>query len=83
MAWEDWIQGASNTLLGAYVQDRAAKRDASAELAKLQLQALGPGGYYTEGRAGTVAQAGGGLVLSPGLLLLAGGVLLVVLMRED
>lgn len=83
MAWEDWIQSASNTVLGAYVQDRAAKREAQTELAKLQLQALGPGGYYTEGRAGTAAQPGGGMVLSPGLLLLAGGVLLVVLMRDD
>lgn len=81
MAWEDWIQSASNTVLGAYVQDRAAKRDAQTELAKLQL--LGPGGYYTEGRAGAKAQPGGGLVLSPVMLLLAGGVLLVVLMRDD
>lgn len=81
MAWEDWIQGASNTILGAYVQDRAAKRDAQTELAKLQLQALGPGGYYTEGKSGV--QQGAGMVLSPGMLLIGGLVLLVVLMRDD
>lgn len=83
MAWEDWIQGASQTLLGAYVSERAADRRAETELAKLQLQALGTGGYYKEGTAGTAGRPGGGLVLSPGLLLLAGGVLLVVLMQDE
>lgn len=77
-SWEEWIQGASSTILGAYVQERQADRQAQADLAKLQLQALGStGAYYTEGRAGSAPS--GGFELSPGLLLLIGIGLFVVL----
>lgn len=82
-SWEEWVQGVSGTLLGAYVQDRQYARQAETELAKMQLQALGStGAYYNEGKPGaSELHTRQGLVISPGLLLV-GGLLLFFAMKD-
>jgi hypothetical protein len=79
MAWEDWIQD----IAGSVIKDAsAAKFTQPYEVARLQLQALGQQGVYNEGQPGTKpAQAGAGLPTGT-LILLLGGALLFVLMKD-
>lgn len=51
------------------------------EVQKLQMQALGQLGYFNEGQAG-LAVGRQGLQISPGLLMIGGIVLLVVMMKD-
>lgn len=77
MDWSTWVQGVSGDLIGAAVD---AKYRQPYEIQKLQLQALGDGGYYTEGQAGTrnaTAAAG----INP-MWLLLGGVVLVAMLQD-
>ena len=78
MDWSTWVQDIGGGLL---TRAADAKWVQPYEIQKLQLQALGEGGYYTEGRPGTVQQ--GGIAISGTTMLLIGGAVLAVLMLED
>lgn len=77
MDWSTWVQGVSGDLIGAAVD---AKYRQPYEIQKLQLEALGSTGYYTEGQAGTKPAASGGI--NPTWLLVGGAVLLVFMLKD-
>jgi hypothetical protein len=71
MDWSTWFQNVAGSVI-----DKAAtaKYQQPYEIDRLRLQALGEGGFYTEGQPGARAPVGG---MNPGTLLLIGGGLLV------
>lgn len=79
MDWSTWVQDVSAGIIGKAAE---AKYVTPYEVQKLQLQALGPGGYYREGQAGTLmaGQAGG---FNPALLLLIGAAVVGVMLLKD
>lgn len=76
--WSTWAQDVSAKLIGQWGNAEFVQ---PYEVQKLQMQALGQLGYFNEGQAGLVANRNG-LTISPGLLLLAGAVMLVVMMKD-
>lgn len=77
MDWSTWVQNVGSGLI-----DKAASAQyvQPYEIQKLQLEALGQGGYYNEGKAGTRTAATAGM--NPTVLLLIGAaVVAVVLMK--
>lgn len=80
MSWEQWIQDVGKTV----VDTAAAVKERQYETEQLRLQALGEGGYYTEGQQGTKPPAvSAGLSLSPTMLLLAGAAVVAVLLMRS
>lgn len=76
--WADWFQG----VVGGVVSKAAdAQYVKPYDIQSLRLQALGNGGYYTEGMPGTQQRTMGGI--SPGVLLLAGAAVVAVLLLKD
>jgi len=78
MEWSDWTQNVAGNLINQWGNAEFVQ---PYEVQKLQMQALGQLGYFNEGQAGLVANRNG-LTISPGLLLLAGAVMLVVMMKD-
>lgn len=78
MEWSTWAQDVSKGLIGAWSN---AKYVQPYEVQKVQMQALGQLGYFNEGQAGLVANRNG-LQISPGLLMIGGIVLVVMMMKE-
>lgn len=78
MDWSTWVQGVGQTVIGAAAD---AKFRYPYEIQKLQLQALGDSGYYTEGMPTT--QGGGIGGISPSVLLIGGALLVAVLLLKD
>jgi hypothetical protein len=78
MDWSTWVQGVSGGLIDKW---GSAQFVQPYEVQKLQMQALGQLGYFNEGQAGLVANRNG-LQISPGLLMIGGIVLLVVMMKD-
>lgn len=76
MSWEEWFQGVAGNVID---KAASAKYVQPYEIQRLQLQALGETGYYTEGRPATVAQ--GTPVTS--WLVLGGLALVAVLVLKD
>lgn len=77
--WEEWFQNVA----GGVIKDAsAAKFTQPYEIQRLQLQALGELGPYTEGRPQTVAPAGL-FGMSQGTVLLIGAVLVAVFVLRD
>lgn len=77
--WADWFQGVVGGVVGKAAD---AKYVRPYDIASLQLQALGQGGYYREGVPGTMARpvTGG---ITPGVLLLAGAAIVAVMLMRD
>lgn len=80
MAWEDVFQSVVSDVAS---KAASAKWVAPYEIQKLQLEALGQSGYYTEGQAGERAATGAGLTITPTMLLLGLGVVAVVMLARD
>lgn len=79
MDWSTWLQGVGSNIIGAAADARFRQ---PYEIQRLQLEALGPGGYYTEGKP--MAQSPEALRgISPTVLLIGGGLLLAVFMLKD
>lgn len=78
MDWSTWFQNVGQTVIGAAAD---AQYRYPYEIQKLQLQALGDSGYYTEGQA--VRQTTGLGGISPSVLLIGGAVLVAVLLLKD
>lgn len=77
MEWSDSIQNWAGNLIDKW---GSAQYVQPYEVQKLQLQALGQSGYYTEGQAGARAAAGG--INSSTLLLLGAAVVAVMLLKD-
>lgn len=69
----DWL----NNLISTAGQVQVARNQAKVA----QYQQLGDGGYYVEGQPGVTQSSG--LVLPTGMVLIAGGVLLIMLLMKD
>jgi hypothetical protein len=78
--WESWFQGVAGKVIGAAAD---AKYSQPYEIDKLRIQALGDMGYYNEGQAGTIRQAGTVAGIPTGTLLLIGGIALVFVLMKD
>lgn len=78
MDWSTWVQSVSGGLIDKW---GSAQFVQPYEVQKMQMQALGQLGYFNEGQAGLVANRNG-LQISPGLLMIGGIVLLVVMMKD-
>lgn len=78
-SWADWFQGVAGGVIGKAADAAYVK---PYDIKALELQALGSGGYYTEGKPGATQQ-GQGFTLTPGVMLLAGAALVAVLMLRD
>lgn len=76
--WSQWVQGVSGSLINKWGDSKFTH---PYEVQKLQMQALGQLGYFNEGQAG-LAVGRNGLQISPGLLMI-GGIVLVVMMMKD
>jgi hypothetical protein len=79
MEWSDWFQEVAGGVI-----DRAAAHQFTQDydLARLELTARGPNGYYTEGQA--VARRPGEVIPGvPTWALLAGGLVLVVVLLKS
>lgn len=77
-SWVDWAQNVSGSLINKWGDSQFVQ---PYEVQKLQMQALGQLGYFNEGQAG-LAVGRQGLQVSPGLLVIGGIVLLVVMMKD-
>lgn len=77
-SWSDWAQNVSGSLINKWGESKFVQ---PYEVQKLQMQALGQLGYFNEGQAG-LAVGRQGLQISPGLLMI-GGIVLVVMMMKD
>lgn len=77
-SWSDWAQNVSGSLINKWSESKFVQ---PYEVQKLQMQALGQLGYFNEGQAG-LAVGRQGLQISPGLLMIGGIVLLVVMMKD-
>lgn len=75
--WADWFQGVAGSVIGKAADAQYVK---PYDVQSLRLQALGNGGYYTEGMPGTRLTGTG---LSSGTLLLIGAALVAVLVLKD
>lgn len=75
-----WAQDAASGLIKAGTSYAQTQQQQKYEIDKMRLQALGELGYYQEGQAGA-SKATVAAGISPTVLLLAGGVLLVMMMR--
>lgn len=78
MDWATWVQNVGSGLIDKAAE---AKYVTPYEIQKLQLKALGQGGYYREGQAGNRATQAGGI--TPGMLLLIGAAVVGVLLLKD
>lgn len=78
MDWSEWVQGVSGSLINKWGDSKFTQ---PYEVQKLQMQALGQLGYFQEGQAG-LNVGRNGLQISPGLLMI-GGIVLVVMMMKD
>ena len=79
MDWQTTVQQWGGLLVDRW---SAAEYVQPFEVQKLQLQALGQTGYYTEGQPGT-QPAPQGFNITPGMVLLIGGAVLAVMMLRD
>ncbi len=77
MEWSDSIQNWAGSLLDKW---GSAQYVQPYEVQKLQLQALGQTGYYTEGQPGARVAASG--INSSTLLLLGAAVVAVMLLKD-
>ncbi len=77
-SWESWIQGVGKTVIDGYA---SANWTQPYELQKMQIQAQGRGGLYTEGQPVNYERPLGGI--SPAILLLAGAAVLALVMLRD
>jgi len=77
--WASWFQGVASKVIGAAAD---AKYSQPYEIQRLQIQALGADGIYTEGQPGFRATGGGQGINGGALLLIGAAVLLVVLMKD-
>ena len=77
MDWSTWVQNVGSGLI-----DKAASAQYTQpyEIQKLQLEALGQGGYYNEGTAGTRSAATAGM--NPTVLLLIGAAVVAVVLLK-
>lgn len=80
MDWSEWIQNIGGSLIDKAATARFVQ---PYELQKLELEALGQGGYYREGQPGTrttgqPAPQG----INPTVLLIGGALLAFVLLRD-
>jgi hypothetical protein len=81
MDWQTTIQSWGSQLVDRW---SAAEWVQPYEVQKMQFQALGQGGYYTEGQPNRArVQPGGEVVVTPGALLIFGALAVVLLMSKD
>lgn len=80
MDWSTWVQDVSGTILKG-AADAQFKQPYEIERLKIQQQGQN-GQMYQEGQPTTTPAPAGGLVLTPGLLMLVGVVVLVVMLRD-
>ncbi len=78
MSWEQWVQDIGGSLLNKAAD---AKWTQPYEVQKLRLQALGELGLYNEGQPQQLQPQG--LGISPGVLLLGVGALVLVFALKD
>lgn len=74
-SFQDWAQEQAGKLLDLWGQAQVTQ---PYEIEKLRLRALGDGGYYEEGKAGTSKPASSGGNMLP---LLVGGVILLLIVK--
>lgn len=79
MDWSEWIQNIGGNLIDKAATARFVQ---PYELQKLELEALGQGGYYREGQAGTSNDRAAGQGINPTVLLIGGVLLAFVLLRD-
>lgn len=72
--WGKWLQGLGTTVIGAYT---SAQYVQPYEIQKMQIQALGDKGYYTEGKPGVSLPPSG---ISPLMVMAGAGLLLVAVL---
>ncbi|WP_395137274.1 hypothetical protein [Schlegelella aquatica] len=76
MDWSTWIQQVGSGLIDKYADSKWRQ---PYEIQKLQMEALGQMGYYREGQPSSPQQGS----ISPTMLLLIGGAVLVVVLMRD
>ncbi len=77
MEWSDSIQTWAGDLIGKW---GSAQYVQPYEVQKMQMQALGQAGYYTEGQAGARVATGG---INSGTLMLLGAAVVAVMLLKD
>ena len=78
-SWEEWVQDVGGSVINAAAD---AKFTQPYQIQRLQMEALGEGGYYTEGQAGVKSRAGA-ISIEPTTLLLIGAAVVALLMLKD
>lgn len=78
--WADWFQGVAGGLIGKAADAQFVR---PYDIASMQFQALGQGGYYREGMPGVMNRPNSNAGITPGVLLLAGAAVVVVLLMKD
>jgi hypothetical protein len=74
-SWEEWAQQVGGKIINSAAD---AKFTQPYELQKLQLEALGSTGVYTEGQPQATANSG----LNPTWLLIGGAVVVLLMLRD-
>lgn len=80
MEWGDWFQQQAGSVLDKYA---TAQFTQPYEIQRMQLQAMGQGGYYTEGQPGMLGSGTIAGMPTSTVLLLGGAALLAIMLLKD